>query len=490
MKKVLLISVTALLPLAAYLPGTTALQSAHAEGLPDLGDVSAADLSPQMEKRIGEEAMNDIRLNESTYLNDPEIASYLGRLAARLSAQLEGQSQYFEIFALRDSTLNAFAMPGGYIGVHTGLILAAQTESELAGVLAHEISHITQHHLARSIAPQKNSQMAAMLAFAVAILAARSRPDLATGAMISGQAGAIQSQLAYSRDFEREADRMGIQLLQRAGFDVRGMAAFFERLDKNSRLYNNNTPGYLRTHPLTTERITDMENRAQSMPYHQVLDSIGFQLVRAKLRAQDGSPQDAVTDLTSVLNDHKYTSEAAAHYGLARAYLRANKVSAAVNEVATLRKLKLNSPMMETLAAEVQQKSGDLDGALKTLRAARKTYNHERAITYNLAELQLQMGKPQETIQLASEELQNYTTDANLYRFLARGYSATNQPFREHRAQAEAYAREGRTAAAIEQLQIAQKANDGDFYEHSQVDARLRQLRSVLDEAERQRRGQ
>lgn len=492
MKKVLLISVTALLPLVAYAPWPSAQGIAHAEGLPDLGDVSASDLSPQMEKRIGEEAMNEIRQNEPTYLADPEVASYLGRLAGRLSAQLEGegQSQYFEVFALKDSSLNAFAMPGGYIGVHSGLILAAQSESELAGVMAHEISHVTQHHLARSIAPQKNSQMAAMLAFAVALLAARSRPDLAQGAIIGSQAAAIQNQLSYSRDFEREADRMGIQLLEKAGFDVRGMGTFFERLDKNSRLYNNNTPGYLRTHPLTTERITDMENRIQIRPYRQVLDSTGFQLVRAKLRAQDGSAQDAITDFNAILNDRKYVSEAATRYGLARAYIRANKLPLAVAEVATLRKLKLQSSMMETLAAEVQQKTGDLDGALRTLRAARKTYSHERAITYNLAELLLVMGKPQDVIQLASEELQNYTTDANLYRFLARGYAATGQPFREHRAQAEAYVREGRLAAAIEQLQISQKARDGDFYEHSQVDARLRALRTKLIEDERQRRSQ
>lgn len=485
MKKSILASAIFLLVLA---PATVGIPTLAAEGLPELGDTSQSDLSPQMEKRIGEEAMNDIRLHEPSYLDDAEIAGYLNRLVARLAANLDGPSQYFEVFPLKDATLNAFAMPGGYIGVHSGLILAAQSESELAGVLSHEISHVTQHHLARSIAPQKQGQMASLLAFAVGLLAARSRPDLAQGAIVGAQAAYVQSQLSYSRDFEREADRIGIQLLEKSGFDISGMASFFERLEQGSRIHESNAPGYLRTHPLTTERIADMSNRIQGRPYRQVRDSLDFQLVKAKLRAEEGAPQDAVTAFSTMLSEKKYIQEAVVHYGLARAYLRAGKLREAQEAVQTSKRLKLVSPMVESLQADIQEKQGRLDLAAQTLQAARKTYPSDRALTYQSCEVNLKMGLPGETIRLASEELQNYTTDDRLYLFLARAYAASGQQFRQHRAQAEAYVRQGRLSEAIEQLGFAQKAPDGDFYEHSQVDARVRDLKAQFESRKKEMR--
>jgi predicted Zn-dependent protease len=251
-----------------------------AEGLPDLGEAAQGDFSPLLEQKIGASIINDIRAREPSYLDDAEVTGYLNRLGGKLTAHSEGGAQSFEFFALKDPTLNAFAMPGGYIGVHTGLILASQSESELASVLAHEISHVTQRHMARLINKSGQGQAAALLSMAVAILAARSNPDVAVGAAMAGQAAGIQNQLNYSRDFEREADRIGLQVLERSGYDIRGMGSFFDRLQKFGRLYENNAPGYLRTHPLTTERISDMGNRIQGRPYKQVADSAEFLLVR------------------------------------------------------------------------------------------------------------------------------------------------------------------------------------------------------------------
>lgn len=483
MKKLILLA-------ALSLPvGTLSLMvpDALADGLPNLGELAQTDFSPQMERKVGEEAMNDIRLHEPSYIDDAEINGYLNQLVARLAAHLEkGSQQTFEVFALRDPMLNAFAMPGGFIGVHTALILAAQSESELASVLAHEVSHVTQHHLARMVAPQQQSQMAALLAMAVGLLAARSRPDLAMGAMMTGQAAALQSQLSYSRDFEREADRIGLQLLERAGFDIRGMGDFFTRMDRFSRIYESNAPGYLRTHPLTTERISDMENRIQLRPYKQVVDSLGFHLVRAKLRAQEGTAQDAVTDFTSQLAEHKYVSEAAAHYGMARAYLRAEKLVEAEQEVQVLHRLKVASPMVETLAAEIQSKRGDNAASTKTLRAARAAYGRDLAVGLQLAETLLRAGRFQEALQVVQEEQQSRTTDARLYHLQARAYAGLGKDFKQHRALADAYYNEGLLHGAIEQLQLAQKATDGDFYEQSQVDARLRELRARLSSEEKQ----
>jgi predicted Zn-dependent protease len=455
-----------------------------AQNLPDLGESAQADFSPAVERRIGESIMLEIR-RDPAYLDDPEVASYLNRLGNRLSSQSTESRQAFEFFALRDPTLNAFAMPGGYIGVHTGLILAAQSESELAAVLAHEISHVTQRHLARLLTKSGEGQVANLLALAVAILAARSSPDLAIGAMVAGQGLAIQSRLNYSRDFEREADRVGLELLERSDFDIRGMLAFFERMQKFGRLYESGLPGYLSTHPLTTERLADMGNRIQARPYRQVQDSLEFHLVRAKLRAQSGMPRDAVTEFESRLADRNLGgAEAAVRYGLAQAYVRDGRLVAAQREVDALRRLKAQSPMIETLDAQVRLKQGDAAAAAALLRGAQPRFPQERAIAYGLVEALLEARMPQEAIKFTEDDLLSYPSDAKMHFLQAKTYAMLGRRLQQHRAQAEAYALLGQLPAAAEQLELAQKSADGNFYEYSQVDSRLREVRKrIADEA-------
>jgi predicted Zn-dependent protease len=451
---------------------------ALAEGLPDLGETSQNDLSPQLERRIGESIVRDIRLREPAYIDDVEVVAYLNSLGARLSASTPEAGQNFEFFALRDATLNAFALPGGFIGVHSGLILAAQSESELAGVLSHEIAHVTQKHLARLMGKQNQAQVANWLAMAVAILAARSNSNVSQAAMVAGTAAGVQTMLNYSREFEREADRIGIQTLERAGFDVRGMASFFERMQKFGRLYENNAPGYLRTHPLTVERISDMENRILRAQYRQVADTLDFQLVRAKLRAGQGDLRDAVTDFETQLRERKYLSEASARYGLAVAQMRAKNHAAVERELAELRRLKAASPMIDTLATDVKKAQGDLAGALKLYREARIRHPRNRALLYGQIDAFLANGQAQEALKTATEELQLSPSDAALHGLQAKSHAALGKRLQQHRSQAELYVLQGQLVAAIQQLELAQKAGDGDFFEHSQVDARLRELRA------------
>jgi predicted Zn-dependent protease len=166
----------------------------HAEGLPDLGDISQEVISPQQERQIGEQSMYQIRADKS-YLDDAEIADYLNALGGSLASNSSEPGQAFEFFAINDNAINAFAMPGGFIGVNTGLILTSQSESELASVLSHEIAHVTQHHLARMIAGQKFDTLASMAIIAAAILSARSNPDAAMAGIIGVQAGGIQRQI-------------------------------------------------------------------------------------------------------------------------------------------------------------------------------------------------------------------------------------------------------------------------------------------------------
>lgn len=461
---------------------------ARADGLPDLGETERAGFSVYAERRLGEQIMRDIR-RDPAYVDDAEIAGYIAALGQRLAGHAEGVRHDLEFFVIRDAMLNAFALPGGFIGMHTGLILAARSESELAGVLAHEISHVTQSHLARMFGRQGQSQLTALLGLAVAILAARSNPDIAVGAAVTGQAAGIQQQLNYSRDFEREADRLGLEMLERAGFDPRGMASFFERMLQFGRLYENNAPGYLRTHPLTTERISDMENRIAQKPYRQVPDSLEFGLVRARLKAMEGSPGDAVADFSAQMKSGKFVREGDVRFGLAHALLRDNKLAAAEAEVAALRRLKIESPMLEGLAARLRARQGDTAGAVRILVAATERYPQARSLVYALVEAKVGAGDTAAALALTQRELQLAPGDARLHALQAKTYAALGRRAQQHRAQAEAYMVQGHLDGALEQIELARRAGDGDFFEMSQIDARLRELRQLKAEEMRRRQG-
>jgi predicted Zn-dependent protease len=451
---------------------------AFAQTLPDLGGGDFA-ISPQLERRIGESIVREIRFHDPSYIDDPEAEDYLKNLGTKLAQADPVLHVDLDFFVLRDHTVNAFALPGGFVGVHTGLINTAETESELASVLAHELGHVRQRHLARMISQQQQLQLPMMVALAAAILFGHSRPDLATGAAAAAQGVGIQAQLSYSRDFEREADRIGLQTLEEAGFDVRAMASFFEKLQRTTRVSDDGTlPGYLRTHPLTTERIADMQNKAAAMPYRQHADAVEFYLVRAKLRADAGEARDAVASFESALREQRYSSEPATHYGLAEALVRDGRAKEAQREFDRLRASGIDSPMLATLAARIKQAAGDKAGASSILADAQKRYPYSRAVMYAyIASLQ-DAGANDAALAVLRESLTQYPKDARLYGMQAKAYAATGKRLLQHQAQGEAYALQGSLPAAIEQLQLARSAGDGDFYQLSVVDARLKELRA------------
>ena len=462
------------------------LQQAQAQNLPELGDTSGTLLSPYTERKIGEQAMRDIRLRDPQFLDDPELTEYINEIGRRLVAASPSAHQDFEFFLMQDKTINAFAMPGGFVGVHTGLLLAAQTESELAGVLAHEVAHVTQHHLARLLGKQDQLSIPTLAAVILGLLAARSNPDAAQAVIAGASATSIQTQLNYTRDFEREADRIGFQFLQQAGFDVGGMAAFFERMQKATRLYENNAPAYLRTHPLTTERIADMQNRAQTAVYKQAPDSIEFHLVRAKLRAEEGVARDAVAYFTELVREHRYASEAGAHYGLASALARSRDFPRAETEVEVARKLAGAHPMVELLAARIRLGAGDAAGARRILRRALERAPNYRPLHYAYVEALQGAGQHEAALASLADLVKTFPRDQRLYRLQAKSYAAAGKRLLLHQALAETYVLQGTLPAAIEQLQLAQRSGDGDFYQLSAVEARLRALRALqVEEAKR-----
>jgi predicted Zn-dependent protease len=448
------------------------------DGLPDLGDTAQLALTPQMERRVGESIMRDIRMHDPSFDEDPEATAYLNVLGNRLVSNSADAHQDFEFFLVNDPTLNAFALPGGYIGVHTGTIITAQSESELAAVLAHEIAHVTQHHMARMVSKEGQLSMAMLAAMALAIISRNSQ--LGSAAAAIGQASAITAQIGFTREFEREADRLGFLTLEKSGFDVRAMPAFFLRLQKAGRLYENNAPTYLRTHPVTTERIADAQNRIQGLTYKQTPDSLDFQLVRAKLRADQGTSRDAVAQFEGDLYEKKFSSEIAARYGLAEALLRAKEPARAEAELAPLMKT-TDHPMFAGLAARIKQAKGDNQGAVDGLKQALARYPNNRALNYAYIEALQQVGNNRDAVSLLDEQLKNYPHDARLYGLQAKGYASLGKRLLQHQAQAEVYVLQGSLPAAIEQLQLAQKSGDGDFYQLSSVDARLRDLRQKLE---------
>lgn len=461
---------------------------ASSSSLPDLGDSSASVMSPLMERRIGEEAMRQIRARDPNYVDDPELSDYLNSIGRKLVAVSGGRSQDFEFFAIRDDTVNAFAMPGGFVGIHTGLLLSAQTESELASVLAHEVSHVTQNHIARLVGRQSQLSAISIAGVLVALLASRSgsRGDLGQAALIASQGGAIQAQLGYTREFEREADRNGFRTLQSAGFDANGMVSFFDRLQKATRTYENNAPAYLRSHPLTVERIADIQDRAQGISYRQYQDSVEFHFHKSRLRAQLGTAREAVTYFQGQIEAKRYASEAGARFGLANALIRARNYKSAEVELMRLRSL-MQHPMLDLLGVRIRAESGDIKGAAEMAKALLVRESQQRPLKHLYAQILQRLGQHAEALEQLISLGRDYPKDSRVFQMQAQSYAATGQRLQQHKAQAEAYILQGAVPSAIEQLQMAQRLGEGDFYSLSSIDARLRELRQMLATEEKRR---
>jgi predicted Zn-dependent protease len=481
--------IVALLACALNLPvAPVALAQTSAQELPALGDAGSEDLSPATERRLGEQIMIEVRRDPS-YMPDPEATEYLNHLGYQLVSVSPSRSLDFVFFVVRDQMMNAFALPGGFIGVHTGLVVVAQSESELAGVLAHEIGHVTQRHIARMIGKQKESTAMALGALLLAILASRaggsSSGDLTQAAIMGSQAALIQQQLNFSREAEREADRVGFQTLMDAGFDGRGMEAFFGRLQAGTRIYEGTAPAYLRTHPMTVERISDMQNRTRNLRVRQRPDSLDFHLVRARLRVlQETTTQgwrDALEYFNGQLTNRTTASEVAARYGAAVAALKLNMPEVAVQNAQAARRLSLApSAMLDKIVSEARFAAARNDderaAALKLASETAARYPLSPLAVHHYLDLLHQTNQHEAAIAYLRQQLAIPRTQPIYHALLGRAYSALNRRSLQYQSVAEMYALLGARQAAIQQLDMARRANDGDFYTMSEIDARLREL--------------
>jgi predicted Zn-dependent protease len=396
-------------------------------------------------------------------------------LAAIPDARGEADYDFF-FFAVRDPTLNAFALPGGFIGANSGLVLASQSESELASVMAHEIGHVSQRHIARMIGNQKQDALLPIAGLLLGALAMRSSPDLGMAAMMGGTGVAAQRRLSFGRDAEREADRIGLNILNGGGFETTGMVNFFGRLQNASRNRSDNMPAWLRTHPLTTERIADIEARVREMPYRQRVDSLDFSLVKARLRVlQDDTPRgwrDASVLFGEQIKQGTRAQVLGARYGMVMLALRQREVTQAralLEEMRTEVERKPSlapSVLLHGLEVDVALANGQAQQAVTLATDGRNRFPLARSLSMQYAEALLTAGRTQEATSFLRDQAQIYRQDAGIHKAL------------QHMALAEYYAISGAVPAALEQLRIARTAPDAAFHDLAIIDARERELQA------------
>jgi predicted Zn-dependent protease len=456
---------------------------AASPNLPDLGDESGSVISPAEERKLGEQVMRQIR-GSPQFVTDAEITRYVQDLGDRLVGNSDAVGMSFEFFAIDDPTINAFAIPGGFVGVHTGLILAAQSESEVAAVLAHEISHISQRHIQRMIAEGKRTTRKVMLGMLAALALAVAGEGAGAGAAAAvAQAGGVQQQLNFSRSAEEEADRVGIDVLAKSGMDPQAMPTFFERMQAWGRVNETNLPEFLRTHPVTTSRIADSRDRAQHYPYRQVPDSVEFYRVRAKLRAEAKSnPNEIVNAFRQNLAQGKYRNLEAEHYGYALALMRVSDFAGARNEAALLVREHPDTPVYHLLRGDIEMKAGQFDQALNLYTEAEKRFPRSELVARSYAAALLKTGHPKRAMEMVKKALDKNPDDPFLQKMLATAAGDAGELFEAHRALATYYYHSGNPGAAIQQLQIAKRYTGGSYYLQAGLDARIKEIQQELGE--------
>jgi predicted Zn-dependent protease len=480
--------------------------------LPDMGDPGGDSLSRLDERKYGEMIMRQIR-PDSDYSNDLLIYDFLNQMERRLlqaakklqlgGANEQGSGAYnFEIFAVKDSSINAFALPGGFIGFHTGLLTSAETDSEVASVMGHETGHVLQRHLARQMDQQTTNTMIALAGILLGALAASRNPGAASGLMQGGQAVAVNNQLSYSRDAEREADRIGFQILAASGYDVNGAPGFFQRLQKATGIMDSGVPSYVRTHPLTTDRIADMQDRARNIPAKNVPTAVEFYFVKARARMEQSGTSSGMYDLKNTFDGLSKQvavgKQMEGFYGLALIAQKQGQLDQAESYLQQARNLAnnasgLGSPIqrqslsLDITASELALAKGKNEEALRISQAALQANPQSYAAGAAMMNAYLKLGRTNDAINWLKARTRSQPNEVVWWGLLSNAYDqAKNVPMR-HYALGEKYALEGAWPSAIEQLKIARASGSADFYQSSSIDARLREMqRQYQDELKEQ----
>jgi predicted Zn-dependent protease len=440
-------------------------------------------LSAEDELRIGKEMLRQLNAN-GALVDDPIINEYIQNLGGRIAANADSTTTRFNFFVVNANSVNAFAMPGGFIGVHAGLLLTSQSENEVASVIAHEIAHVTQHHIARSVEQANRMQLPLTAAVIAAILLGSQDPQLANAAIAAAVGGSQQMQLNFTRANEHEADRVGMQLLAASDYDPRGMAGFFTRLQQETRYYGSGIPEFLRTHPVTTTRIAEAQERAASYPAKPANDSPYYPLVKARLMLRYA---DSPEQLLQQLENKKAAGELSTEsdiYLLAMIHEKLGNIPASRT---LYHGLLARAP--ERIAfihglAELENSQGNAQQAAEIYGQGLKVYPGNTLLSLALAETLIRQRDYASARNLLEQQLRRNPASGESYRLLAKLESSSGNKAASHIAQAEYYYHSGESHSAIDQLNTARRQESLDDYHLTRIEARLNQIKDELERAE------
>lgn len=455
--------------------------------LPDMGDSSGALISPIEEQEFGASFFRNLH-SQTEISQDLEIQQYIQSIGRQLVAHSDNPSTPFHFFVVMDPNINAFAGPGGYIGVNSGLILLTEAESELASVMAHEIGHVTQRHLYRQIEAASKMSIPTVAATLAAILIGTQSPRMGQAALMAVQAGSVQFQINFTRDNEKEADRAGMQTLAESSFDPRSMPTFFERLQQSTRYYGKGVPEFLRTHPVSESRIADTRGRAETYPYRQYPDSMSYLLTKAKLYALTMHDKTAALKHFSTL-EQQGTSEqrAVALYGIGLIHLKNLQYQPASEIFQQLTAKYPNQPQYIAALARTAMENHEADKADQLFAKAIQNFPSDDAIKIEYTRFLLKSAKPDQAKQILLS-LSNEQKDRPFYyQTLAEIYADLHQPAESHRYMAEHYFASGQTEDAILQIRLAKQERNLNYQMQAILDERLNFFLNELEEMKNKR---
>lgn len=447
------------------------------QNLPDIGDSSGSVISPEFDRRLGNAFLREVR-RSAPLVYDPEVEAYIESIGYRLATNSDNNRQLFTFFVIDDPLINAFAGPGGVIGINSGVILNSSDESELAAVMAHEIAHVTQRHLARTFERAGQFSIPFAAAMIGAILLGTQNPEAGAAALQTVLGVNVQSQINFTRANEKEADNIGMRLLVNSGYDPKGMPGFFEKLQQGSKFYTGNAPEFLRTHPLTSSRIAESQARAEEYPEINVEDSNTYRIIRTKLHVNSfEKSKQAVTEYLEVLQSANSKQDfEIARYGYALALMNHQDFKAARKQINALLKQDEHNSAYLLAAAQIESRAGQYSKAISIYQETQKYYPDYRPLVLNYAKTLLDADQPAAARSLLLRYGRNHNSDISYLNLLSQAEAQAGNESESHIIKAEYYYLLGDTQLAIGRLKLAEKQKKVDYYQQERIKARLTQL--------------
>lgn len=456
--------------------------------LPELGNSASDVLSSAEEREYAASLVRQMRAYE-LLVEDPLINGFFSDMGYNLVSSSDKPGAAFTFVILDQNVINAFAAPGGIVALHSGLILLADTQDEVAGVLSHEIAHVTQLHMYRAFEKGKTMNILAMLAMMGLILASGGNGEVITGAVMGAQAAAQQAQINFTRHNEIEADRVGIRTLAASGYDPQGMADFFEKMGHSSRANGEGPPEFLRTHPVSVNRIAEAESRIQNLPPVEADQGRQFYIVQARLRALlEKDPNKLIKHFeTELVKEKTEAQQNGLRYGLAIAFQKNAEYDKAETLLGNLLEKEPSNLAFQLQLANLNLKRGRQQQALDTLSELYQSFPGNKAIALEYGNALLFDNDPvqAETASVVlRQQLVSQQDDPTLYALYARAANLAGDETRSTEAIAESYYQRGGVEEAISQLDGLLKQSDLDYYQRARISARLTELRIEAGETD------